>query len=113
MTIPSENGISKFTYKDNVIDIMIFADRSNFNFVLQNISESSIKIVWDEAVFVNFDASRNYHNVEDVVLYHSFDDLFSKLDNFIPHQANWDPRISSFEKDFLTYLSICMEKIAE
>ena len=64
-------------------------------------------------VFVNFDASRNYHNVEDVVLYHSFDDLFSKLDNFIPHQANWYPRISSFEKDFLTYLSICMEKIAE
>ena len=57
MTIPSENGISKFTYKDNVIDIMIFADRSNFNFVLQNISESSIKIVWDEAVFVNFDGS--------------------------------------------------------
>lgn len=33
MTIPSENGISKFTYKDNVIDIMIFADCSNFNFV--------------------------------------------------------------------------------
>lgn len=57
MTIPSENGISKFTYKDNVIDIMIFADCSNFNFVLQNISESSIKIVWDEAVFVNFDGS--------------------------------------------------------
>lgn len=50
-------GTSKFTYKDNVIDIMIFADRSNFNFVLQNISESSIKIVWDEAVFVNFDGS--------------------------------------------------------
>lgn len=56
-TISSENGISKFTYKDNVIDIMIFAGRSNFNFVLQNISESSIKIVWDEAVFVNFDGS--------------------------------------------------------
>ncbi len=57
MTIPSENGMSKFTYKDNVIDIMIFADQSNFNFILQNISESSIKIVWDEAVFVNFDGS--------------------------------------------------------
>lgn len=57
VTIPSDDGISKFTYKDNVIDIMIFADQSNFNFVLQNISESSIKIVWDEAVFVNFDGS--------------------------------------------------------
>lgn len=57
MIVPSEDGISKFTYKDNVIDIMIFADRSNFNFTLQNVSESSIKIVWDEAVFVNFDGS--------------------------------------------------------
>ena len=57
MTIPAENGISKFAYKDNVIDIMIFADCSNFNFVLQNISESSIKIIWDDAVFVNFDGS--------------------------------------------------------
>ena len=34
-----------------------FADCSDFNFILQNISESSIKIVWDEAVFVNFDGS--------------------------------------------------------
>lgn len=56
-TIPSENGISKFSYKDNVIDVLIFADRSNFNLVLQNVSDTSIKIVWDEAVFVNFDGS--------------------------------------------------------
>ena len=56
-TIPSENGISKFSYKDNVIDVLIFADRSNFNLVLKNVSDTSIKIVWDEAVFVNFDGS--------------------------------------------------------
>lgn len=56
-TVLAEDGISKFSYKDNVIDIMIFADCSKFNFVLQNISDNSIKIVWDEAVFVNFDGS--------------------------------------------------------
>lgn len=55
--IPSDDAISKFCYKDNVIDIMIFADANDFTFVLQNISGSTIKIVWDEAVFVNFDGS--------------------------------------------------------
>ena len=55
--IPSEDGISKFSYKDDFIDIIIFADESNFNFVLKNISDSSIKIIWDDAVFVNFDGS--------------------------------------------------------
>ena len=56
-TIPSEDGISKFSYKDDFIDIIIFADKSSFNFILKNISDSSIKIIWDDAVFVNFDGS--------------------------------------------------------
>jgi len=56
-TIMSDNEISKFSYKDNVIDIIIFADGSHFNFVLQNISESTIKIIWDEAVFVDFEGN--------------------------------------------------------
>lgn len=56
-TVMSDNEISKFSYKDNVIDIIIFADGSHFNFVLQNISESTIKIIWDEAVFVDFDGN--------------------------------------------------------
>ncbi len=55
--VPSEEGMSKFHYRDNVIDIIIFAGRSDFDFTLQNISENSIKIIWDEAVFVNFDGS--------------------------------------------------------
>lgn len=55
--IPSEDAVSKFSYKDNVIDILIFGVRDGFDFVLQNISGSTIKIIWDEAVFVNFDGS--------------------------------------------------------
>jgi hypothetical protein len=56
-TVSSDDAISKFQYKDNIIDILIFADRSKFYFVLQNISESSIKIVWDDAVFVDYDGN--------------------------------------------------------
>lgn len=55
--IESENAVSKFSYKDNVIDILIFGVRDGFSFVLQNISGNTIKIIWDEAVFVNFDGS--------------------------------------------------------
>lgn len=55
--ITSEDAVSKFSYKDNVIDILIFGVRDGFAFVLQNISGSTIKIIWDEAVFVNFDGS--------------------------------------------------------
>ena len=57
IVIPSEDAVSKFSYKDNVIDILIFGERDGFSFVLQNISGSTIKIIWDEAVFVNFDGS--------------------------------------------------------
>lgn len=61
-TVLMEDDISKFLYKDNIISIMIFADKSGFNFVLHNISENSIKVIWDEAVFVNFDG-----NIEKVI----------------------------------------------
>ncbi|MBQ8190393.1 MAG: hypothetical protein IJZ45_01320 [Bacteroidaceae bacterium] len=57
ITISSNEGVSKFSYKDNIIDLLIFANDSHFNLVMQNISESSIKIIWDDAVFVNFDGS--------------------------------------------------------
>ena len=55
--IESDNAASKFSYKDNVIDIIIFATSDSFNFALQNISGNTIKIVWDEAVFVGFDGN--------------------------------------------------------
>ncbi len=53
----SDNGFSKYRYKDNIIDILIFSDGSRFYFEMENISTSSIKIIWDEAAFVNFDGS--------------------------------------------------------
>lgn len=54
-TIVSENNESKFLYRDNVIEIIIFPTSSKFYFELKNISENSIKIIWDEAAFVGLD----------------------------------------------------------
>ena len=64
-------------------------------------------------VFVNFDAARDYHNVEDVVIYDSFDDLLSKLETFNPHQAHYYSRNSIFEKSFATYVSSSLDEIEE
>ena len=52
-----DNDVSKFSYIDNVVDLIIFATSSKFAFELKNISPNSIKIIWDEAVFVDADGS--------------------------------------------------------
>jgi hypothetical protein len=55
--IDTENDIDKFMYEDNVISLVIFAKPSQFNFELKNISDNSLKIIWDEAVVVDFDGN--------------------------------------------------------
>lgn len=52
-----DNGITKFSYIDEYIDIVIFALSNQFNFVLKNVSQTSIKVIWNEAVFVDSDGS--------------------------------------------------------
>lgn len=56
-TTVTENNISKYSYVDNIIDILIFASKSEFNFIIKNVSDNSIKVVWNEAVFVDVDGS--------------------------------------------------------
>lgn len=51
----TDNGITKYSYKDNFIDILIFAGNKHFNFVLKNVSDNTLKLVWNEAVFVDVD----------------------------------------------------------
>lgn len=48
-----EKGITKFSYIDGYIDILIFENSTQFDFTLKNISENSIKIIWNEAVYVD------------------------------------------------------------
>ena len=48
---------TKFSYVDNFIDIVIFGDSEQFNFVLKNVSQNTQKLIWDDAVFVGIDGS--------------------------------------------------------
>lgn len=52
-----DKDVTKFSYVDNVIDMIIFATSKEFSFALKNISPNSIKIIWDEAVFVDADGA--------------------------------------------------------
>ena len=56
-TTISDKDITKFSYVDNIIDILIFASNTEFQFILNNISDNSIKVIWNEAVFVDVDGS--------------------------------------------------------
>jgi hypothetical protein len=56
-TSVSDKNITKFSYIDNYIDILIFAGEKEFYFTIKNISSNTIKVVWNEAVFVNVNGS--------------------------------------------------------
>lgn len=47
----TENSI----YEDNIISIKWNEDRQVFNFLLKNLTSGSMKLLWDEALIVNFD----------------------------------------------------------
>lgn len=51
----NDTSVTKYRYTDNVIDILIFAGDKNFDFVLKNVYNSTIKLVWDEAAFIDYD----------------------------------------------------------
>lgn len=56
-TTITDKDITKFSYVDNFVDILIFASKTQFNFILKNVSDNTIKVVWNEAVFVDVDGS--------------------------------------------------------
>lgn len=53
--VVADSTVTKYRYTDNVIDILIFSGDENFEFVLKNISNSTIKVVWDEAAYIDYD----------------------------------------------------------
>lgn len=55
--IEDDKKVSKYSYIDNIIDIQILGSSEQFDFILKNVSNNSIKVVWNEAAFVNFDGS--------------------------------------------------------
>ena len=53
----TDEGVNKYSYTDNILSLLIFATQKGFSFSLENLSSSTIKIIWDEAVFVDVDGS--------------------------------------------------------
>jgi len=52
-----EEGKNKYSYEDQLIKIIWLPTAKQFNFVLENKSDHSIKIIWDEAVYVDGNGS--------------------------------------------------------
>lgn len=52
-----DKGVTKYSFEDDYINIVIFGGDSHFNFKLNNKTQNSIKIVWDDAVFVDCNGS--------------------------------------------------------
>lgn len=57
VTSDDKKGVTKFSYVDNFIDILIFSTGKEFNFLLKNVSQSTQKLIWDEAVYVDYNGS--------------------------------------------------------
>lgn len=53
----TENGITKYTYADSIINITIFGDSQQFSYVLSNKSPHSLKVIWNEGAFVGLDGT--------------------------------------------------------
>lgn len=56
-TIIEDEGVTKFSYKDNFIDIIIFGTATKFFFTLRNVSENTLKLVWNDAVYVDYNGN--------------------------------------------------------
>ena len=55
--IISPKGVPQYHYKDNIIDLIIYTDDYSFKICLENVSDSSIKIIWDDVIFVSYNGS--------------------------------------------------------
>ncbi|MFV0216797.1 hypothetical protein OBJ92_07110 [Empedobacter falsenii] len=62
--VTNVEGVNKYSYIDNFIDIIILGTYKDFKINLKNVSDNTIKIVWDEAVIVDLsgNTSKVMHN---------------------------------------------------
>lgn len=55
--IVQDDGIDKYSFSDSIIDIFIYGNEEEFLFKLKNVSDHSIKVIWNEAAFVGIDGN--------------------------------------------------------
>lgn len=128
-----DKGVTKYSFEDDYINIIIFGGDSHFNFKLNNKTRNSIKIVWDDAVFVDCNGSTSkvihsgikYNEREDpqvattIISGASLDDIACPISNirFEEIQKEWvtDPMypktISKGVKQFRLMLPIQIKDV--
>lgn len=59
-----EDGVSQYVYEDNYMRILWFVGETSFHFSLMNITDETIRINWDNIVYVDYDgeAGRVMHS---------------------------------------------------
>lgn len=57
VTTVTDAGVEKYSFTDSIINIVIMGSPEQFNFVLKNVSPNSLKLIWNEAVYVGRDGS--------------------------------------------------------
>ena len=50
----TEDGVTKYSFEDEMIAITWYASSTQFNFTLRNKTNHSIKIPWDEVAYINY-----------------------------------------------------------
>lgn len=53
ITPVTEGGISKYSFEDDMVKILWLVTAENISFLLENKTDYSIKIIWDEAAYVD------------------------------------------------------------
>lgn len=53
----NENGMTKYRYEDDYIDITWYVNMKKFNFTLKNKSNHTLKINWDDISYVDYKGS--------------------------------------------------------
>lgn len=52
-----DQGVTKYSYEDGQLKIIWLPSSTQFNFTLTNKSEHTLKIVWDDAVYISTDGT--------------------------------------------------------
>lgn len=105
-----ENNRISYTYEDELIKIAWFPQLFEFSFILENKSDYSIKIIWDDAAYVNTKGAsgrvihsgikfteRNYPQLHTVIAKKTYlDDLLIPVENIFFNEggllsgSGWD-----------------------
>ena len=51
------DSLTKYTYSDNIIDFFVYGSYNKFSFTIKNKTQHSLKILWDEAAYVDYNGS--------------------------------------------------------